>query len=176
MGQNNPQPIILVDTPQKVVELKSNKKHSPKMAAIFSAIAPGGGQIYNKKYWKAPIVWAGLAGIGYLWVGENNRYQDAKASYLTLIDNDATNDIPYNGTANVSIVQNTKNNYRNQRDMYLLFGILFYGLNIVDATVDAHFMNFDVSDNLSLKLDLDLKSTPQQTTMPALTLNFQLKK
>ena len=123
---------------------KAYPNHSPKTAAILSAIAPGAGQIYNKKYWKLPIVWAGLAGLGYLWVNENNRYQDAKISYLSLLDTDVSNDIPFNGITNVTVVQSTKNVYRNQRDMYLLFGILFYGLNIIDATVDAHFMNFDV--------------------------------
>lgn len=146
------------------------------MAAILSAIAPGAGQIYNKRYWKLPIVWGGLAGFGYLWVNENNRFQEAKTSYLSLIDTDLTNDIPYNGTTNVTVVQSTKNVYRNQRDMYLLFGILFYGLNIIDATVDAHFMNFDVSDDLSMNLNLDMKNystAPQGVPSLTCTLNFK---
>lgn len=151
-------------------------RHSPKTAAILSALAPGAGQIYNKKYWKLPIVWGGLAGLGYLWVNENNRYQDAKTSYLSLLDTDISNDIPLNGTTNITVVQNTKNIYRNQRDMYLLFGVLFYGLNIIDATVDAHFMNFDVSDDLSLNLNLDMKNSaiaPQGVPSLTCTLNFK---
>ncbi|MBL7789929.1 MAG: hypothetical protein JNL75_08910 [Chitinophagales bacterium] len=152
------------------------KKHSPKVAALLSAVAPGAGQIYNRRYWKLPIVWGGLAGFGYLWINENNRYQDAKTSFLSLIDTDVSNDIPLNGTTNLTVVQNTKNVYRNQRDMYLLFGILFYGLNIIDATVDAHFMNFDVSDDLSMRFNLDMKnyaSAPQGVPSLTCTLNFK---
>jgi hypothetical protein len=152
------------------------KKHSPKTAAILSAIAPGAGQIYNQRYWKLPIVWGGLAGFGYLWVNENNRYQEAKTSFLTLVDTDPSNDISFNGTTNLSVVQSTKNVFRNQRDMYLLFGILFYGLNIIDATVDAHFMNFDVSDDLSMNLNLDMKNyaiAPQGVPSLTCTLNFK---
>ncbi|MFN6328236.1 MAG: DUF5683 domain-containing protein [Chitinophagales bacterium] len=155
---------------------KIYKKHSPKTAALLSALLPGAGQIYNRRYWKLPLVWGGLAGFGYLWVNENNRYQDAKTSYLSLLDTDPSNDIPFNGTTNLTIVQGTKNIYRNQRDMYLLFGILFYGLNIIDATVDAHFMNFDVSDDLSMNLRLDMKnyaSTPQAIPSLTCTLNFK---
>lgn len=152
------------------------KKHQPRTAAIFSAILPGSGQIYNGKYWKAPIVWGGLAGFTYLWTNENSRYNSAKTSYLSLIDTDNTNDIPYNGSTNVEVVGNTKNSYRNQRDMYLLFGILFYSLNIIDATVDAHFMNFDVSDDLSMNMQFDLKNSVEAQAIPALTVNFNIKK
>ena len=162
-----------LNSPKKFVY----KKHSPKTAAILSAIAPGAGQIYNKKYWKLPIVWGGLAGVGYLWVNENNRFQDAKTSYLSLIDSDPTNDIPLNGTTNVTVIQTKKNVYRNQRDMYLIFGILFYGLNIIDATVDAHFMNFDVSDDLSMHLNLDMKNySLAAQAVPSLTCTLNFKR
>jgi len=168
-----------IDTSNKLVlqPSKKYKKHSPKMAAILSAIAPGAGQIYNKRYWKLPLVWGGLAGFGYLWVNENNRYQDAKTSYLSLLDTDSSNDIPLNGSTNLSVVQSTKNVYRNQRDMYLLFGILFYGLNIIDATVDAHFMNFDVSDDLSMNFKLDMRNYATSTqAIPSLTCTFNFKR
>lgn len=155
---------------------KKYPNHSPSTAAIFSAIAPGGGQIYNKKYWKAPIVWGGLGAFTYLWINENIRYQDAKTAYLSYLDKDPSNDIVFNGSSNVSIIQQSKNVYLNQRDSYLLFGILFYGLNIVDAAVDAHFMNFDVSDDLSMKMNFDLRNYPSQNGVPSLSLNFNLKK
>jgi hypothetical protein len=114
--------------------------------------------------------------LGYLWVNENNRYQDAKTSYLSLLDTDVSNDIPLNGITNVSVVQSTKNVYRNQRDMYLLFGVLFYGLNIIDATVDAHFMNFDVSDDLSMQLNLDMRNYTTTQQVPSLTCTFNFKR
>lgn len=169
---------LQLDTVRFVQPKKARyKNHSPKVAAILSAALPGAGQIYNRRYWKLPIVWGGLAGLGYLWVNENNRYQDARNSYISLIDTDPTNDIPFNGISNASVVQSTKNVYRNQRDMYLLFGILFYGLSIVDATVDAHFMNFDVSDDLSLKLQLDMRNYAYNAQpLPAVTCTLNFKK
>jgi hypothetical protein len=159
-------------TPKK----KKYPNHSPSTAAIFSAIAPGAGQLYNKKYWKAPIVWAGLGAFTYLWINENNRYLDAKTAYLSYLDKDPTNDIEFNGTKNVNIIQSTKNVYLNQRDSYLLFGLLFYGLNIIDAAVDAHFMNFDVSDDLSVHMNFDMKNYQAQQAVPSLSFNFNLKK
>lgn len=175
--QSDSSKILFLDTAKiQTQDHKKHKNHSPRLAAILSAVAPGAGQIYNKKYWKLPIVWGGLTGLGYLWVNENNRYQDAKTSYLTLVDKDPSNDIAYNGTTNATVVGSTKNVYRNQRDMYLLFGILFYGLNIIDATVDAHFMNFDVNDDLSMKLNLDMKNYVATTqAIPSLTCTFRFK-
>ena len=152
------------------------KKKSPQTAALLSGLLPGAGQIYNGKIWKAPIVWAGLGAFSYLWINENNRYEDAKTAYLSYLDTDPSNNIVFNGTSNVTIIQSTKNVYRNQRDMYLLLGVVFYGLNILDAAVDAHFTNFDVSDDLSMNLNLDLKSYPQTANVPSLTMNFRLKK
>jgi Family of unknown function (DUF5683) len=160
----------------KIPKKKKYPNHSPSTAALLSGLVPGAGQIYNKKYWKAPIVWAGLGAFGYLWVNENNRYQDAKTAYLSYQDKDPSNDIVFNGTSNVSIIQQTKNVYLNQRDSYLLFGVLFYGLNIIDAAVDAHFINFDVSDDLSLHVNFDLKNYQASNSVPSMTLNFCLKK
>jgi hypothetical protein len=166
----------LVENSKLVTKKKKYPNHSPSTAAILSAVAPGAGQIYNRKYWKPPIVWAGLGAFTYLWITENGRYQDAKTAYLSYLDTDPTNDIVFNGTTNVNIIQSTKNVYLNQRDSYLLFGILFYGLNIVDAAVDAHFMNFDVSDDLSLKMNFDLKNYPSQSAVPTLSFNLNIKK
>lgn len=167
---------FLADSNIKPQKLKTYKSHSPSKAAIMSALVPGLGQIYNKKYWKVPIVWGGLAGLGYLWINENNRYQNAKDIYLTYTDTISSNNLPLNGSYNVDIIQSTKNVYRNQRDMYLIFGILFYSLSIVDAAVDAHFMNFDVSDDLSMNWNIDLKPYTGNAAVPSLCLQFHLKK
>ena len=113
----------------KLVSPIHQSRHSPQKAALLSTFLPGAGQIYNKKYWKAPIVWGGIGAFAYLWINENNRYQDAKTAYLSYLDKDPSNDIVFNGSSNVSIIQQSKNVYLNQRDSYLLFGILFYGLN-----------------------------------------------
>ena len=151
------------------------KPHSPSTAAIFSAILPGSGQIYNRKYWKSPIVWGGLVFFGYRYVQENNRYLDAKDAYLQLLDSNIKIKTPFNGTTDIGIVQSSKNLYRTQRDMFMIFGILFYALNIVDAAVDAHLFRFDVSDNLSMKINFDSGNFYNLGQRPVLTLNLSPK-
>lgn len=128
------------------------KNHSPKKAALLSAILPGAGQVYNRKYWKVPIVWAGIGAFTTLYISTNADFQDAKSSYLTLIDTISTNNIAYKGSTDLTKITFQKNQLRNNRDMLLVFGILWYGLNIIDATIDAHLLTFDVSDDLALKI------------------------
>jgi hypothetical protein len=175
LGQNNSdlngKTILLRDTSF----VTTKRSHSPSTAAIFSAILPGSGQIYNKKYWKAPIVWGGLAFFGYRYFQENNRYLDAKDAYLQLLDTNIKVKTPFNGTTDLGIVQSSKNIYRTQRDMFMIFGILFYALNIVDAAVDAHLFRFDVSDNLSMKINFDSGNFYNLGQRPTITLNLSPK-
>jgi hypothetical protein len=175
LGQNNSdlngKSVLLRDTSF----VTTKKSHSSSTAAIFSAILPGSGQIYNKKYWKAPIVWGGLAFFGYRYVQENNRYLDAKDAYLQLLDTNIKVKTPFNGTTDLGIVQSSKNIYRTQRDMFMIFGILFYALNIVDAAVDAHLFRFDVSDNLSMKINFDSGNFYNLGQRPTITLNLSPK-
>lgn len=152
-----------------------SRNHSPQKAALLSTFLPGAGQIYNKKYWKAPIVWAGLAGFTYMYFQESSKYQEAKEAYLRLLDTNITVKTPYKGTTNPDVVQTTKNVYRTQRDMYLIIGILFYGLNIVDAAVDAHLFKFDVSDDLSLKMNFDMINYTLRAQVPSLNVRLNLK-
>jgi hypothetical protein len=175
LGQNNSdlngKSVLLRDTSF----VMTKKSHSPSTASIFSAILPGSGQIYNKKYWKAPIVWGGLAFFGYRYIQENNRYLDAKDAYLQLLDTNIKVKTPFNGTTDLGIVQSSKNLYRTQRDMFMIFGILFYVLNIVDAAVDAHLFRFDVSDNLSMKINFDSGNFYNLGQRPMVTLNLSPK-
>ena len=159
----------------KLVSPIHQSRHSPQKAALLSTFLPGAGQIYNKKYWKAPIVWAGLAGFTYMYFQESSKYQEAKDAYLQLLDTNIIVKTPYKGTTNPDVVQTTKNVYRTQRDMYLIIGILFYGLNIVDAAVDAHLFKFDVSDDLSLKMNFDMINYNLQPQVPSLSVRLNLK-
>lgn len=152
-------------------------KPRPARSAFLSAIVPGAGQVYNKKYWKAPIVWAGLAAFTYMYFSNNSEYQSAKTSYLSLLDTISTNNIAYNGSTNLNQVTQFKNNYRNNRDLALVLGVLFYGINIIDATIDAHLMNFDVSDNLSMKVQPSVIELPQSYAFGGgLTFSYLIKK
>jgi len=167
-------PLLLKDSFSKKVEFF---KPRPARSAFLSAIVPGAGQIYNKKYWKAPIVWVGLAAFTYMYFSNNSEYQSAKTSYLSLLDTISTNNIPYNGSTNLNQVTQFKNNYRNNRDLALVLGVLFYGINIIDATIDAHLMNFDVSDNLSMKVQPSVIELPQSYAFGGgLTFSYLIKK
>jgi hypothetical protein len=147
------QDIDSVQKESKKLEIKkSNTFNNPKKAGLLSLVIPGAGQIYNKRYVKAPIVWAVLWSFGYFYIQNNSEYQKARTSFVSLIDTISSNNIPYNGSTNLAEVTAFKNNYRSNRDLFLILGVVFYGLQIVDAVVDAHLMGFNVNDNLSLHI------------------------
>lgn len=137
--------------------------HSPKKATIYSAILPGLGQAYNKKYWKIPIIYAGFGTIGYFIDWNNDNYQFNKKAYQHLTDDDEnTNDfmeieaVQYYDLNNPTSFANFRDGllkrqdyYRRNRDLLFISIIGFYGLNIIDASVDAHLFNFDISDDLT---------------------------
>lgn len=137
---------------------QASQIHSPKKAAIMSACLPGLGQIYNKKWWKVPIVYAGLGGIGY---GIYNNY----TGYINYLDayKIATGDFPEDETPSAtaaqlaqnysaSSLQTYKESYRRDFEFYCILMAAWYGLNIIDAVVDAHLFDYDISDDLSLSV------------------------
>jgi hypothetical protein len=138
--------------------------HSPKKAAVYSAILPGLGQAYNKKYWKIPIVYAGFGVIGYSIGWNNDNYKLVKTAYIHLTDNDETTtdylklkgieyyDLNNPGDLTVLRTALTKRQayYRRNRDLLVIGMVAFYGINIIDASVDAHLFNFDISDDLTM--------------------------
>lgn len=138
---------------QKQQQDTTKSKHSPTVAMTMSAILPGLGQAYNKKYWKIPIIYVGLGALTYLTIKNNNYYQDFKNAYKTLYDTNPNGYYSmYNTEYNLSGLDAGKNYYRRYRDMYTIFTVGFYLLNIVDAAVDSYLYDFDISDDLSLKL------------------------
>lgn len=134
--------------------------HSPFKAAIYSLVLPGLGQAYNKKYWKIPVVYAGLGGLGFGFFKNRTDYQTAREAYLSRMDQDPNNDIDYKGYT-TSQLQTVKNNYKSAMDIFTILGIVWWSLNIVDASVDAHLYNFDISDKLSLHVQPNIYQTPQ---------------
>jgi Family of unknown function (DUF5683) len=136
------------------------KKHAPHTAAIMSAVLPGLGQAYNKKYWKIPIVYAGLGGLGYGIYYNGTQYGKARTSYLSYaLDTIKANDIPFNGYTNVAQIQSLKEQFKNTRDLFSVIISVWYVLNIVDAAVDAHLFKYDVSDDLSLEINPHIYAT-----------------
>lgn len=126
------------------------QRHSPKKATILSAVVPGAGQIYNRKYWKAPIVWAGL-GASYWFIQSNNKeFQRYKTAYIAVVDDDPTTVDEFNGQVSSSSLLDVTDTYRKWRDLsYIALGMV-YMLNIVDASVDANFVRFDVGRDLTV--------------------------
>lgn len=133
------------------------KKYNPRIATIRSAILPGWGQATNKKYWKIPVVYAALGATTYIFFRNVKQYREARDAYLNAIDGDFTNDFqipqPYFSVKDQpERIKNFRNEVRQNIDYSVLFFILFWGLNVVDATVDAHLKTFDVSNDLSLQI------------------------
>ena len=179
--------IITADTivkPEaKTRPAKVKKPHSPTTAAIMSAALPGLGQVYNRKWWKVPIVYAGLGGLGYLAYNNYSEYR----SYLHAYEF-KTGDLPEGTTLNDyetalanrysdSQLQTYKESYRRDFEFYTMLTIAWYGLNILDACVDGHFYNYDISDDLSLSIDPYLRPTEPLLPLPQYAqvgLSFQL--
>lgn len=127
-------------------------KHSPSKATLFSAILPGLGQAYNKKYWKIPILYAGAGVLGYFIYFNNQRHLSFKDSYYAKTYNYAPDLDPHPRLSLESVILN-KNYFQRNRDFLVIISTLIYGLNLVDANVDAHLKDFDLSDDLSLKFE-----------------------
>ena len=134
-----------------------DKLYNPRIATYRSAVLPGWGQYTNKKYWKIPIVYAALGVTGYIFVRNIRQYNEAKRAYSNSIDGDTSNDfmIPqpyYTVRDQPERIRNFRNQVRQNVDYTVLFFILFWGLNVADAAVDANLKTFDVSDDLSLRI------------------------
>jgi len=136
---------------QDTVKVSELKKHSPTKASLFSAVVPGLGQAYNKKYWKIPIIYAGMGVFTYYALQENDYYAEKKDAYLDRINGDSTDRFmtPGNFYNNEALLESTKIHKRN-RDLMIILDAVVYILQIVDASVDAHLFYFNVSDDLSL--------------------------
>jgi hypothetical protein len=166
---------IIKSTPDSLI-----KKHDPKKATRRSAIIPGWGQAYNREYWKIPLVYGALAIPAGLFVYNNNWYKKTKyayeAKYNAEVNNDTTGlaaiDPQLKGLSSASL-QSYRNSFRRDRDYSILFFLLAWGLNVVDATVFGHLKDFDVSNDLSMNVKPNFNPT---TRTPGLTLTFSAKK
>lgn len=171
-GQNNKKvkkiDTLTINSIEKA--LKPINPLSPAKAAFYSAVLPGLGQAYNKKYWKIPIVYGALGTGIYFYTTNNknhNRYRDAfKRRLAGFEDDEFINRVTMDG------LQRAQTFYRKNKELALLITIGIYALNIIDANVDAHLLQYNVNENLSLSPhfkfnELDVKSDV------GLTLNFK---
>lgn len=149
-GQNDS---LKVKSEKTIIDTKSDYNPlSPSKAAFFSAIFPGGGQIYNKKYWKVPLAWAAVGVPTYFYLNNNSEYKRYRRAFKLrragLEDEFTVNGIEIISEAGLERAQRT---LRGNRDLSLLFAVLGYVTQIVEASVNAHLLQFDASDNLSMK-------------------------
>lgn len=145
----------------KEIQLKKNTKAkveynplAPAKAAFYSAVLPGLGQAYNKRYWKIPIVYAGLgAGIYFYSVNdrEYNRYRDAYKRRLAGYTDDE-----FQGILEDATLVDAQKKFRRQKEISILATAAIYILNIIDANVDAHLRQFNVDEDLSLQPNLNV--------------------
>ena len=155
--------IITADTVVKETKTakpnKDKKLSRPAKAAIMSACLPGLGQIYNRKWWKVPIVYAGLGGIGYFSYRNFSEYRSYLHAYeyktgnlpegVTLTDYETQLANKYAEGQ----LQTYKESYRRNFELFTILTVAWYGLNIIDAVVDGHLYTYDISDDLSLSVD-----------------------
>ncbi|MFM1874815.1 MAG: hypothetical protein RL266_552 [Bacteroidota bacterium] len=128
------------------------KKHSPVKATIMSAALPGLGQIYNGKWWKVPIIYGGFGGLIYSSVFNDLKCQTYRDAYLLRVDDDPNTIDQFAGRYSDANLRELVDFYQRNRDISLIFTGVLYALNIIDAVVDAHLKDFDVSDDLSMSV------------------------
>ncbi len=152
----------------KQTKLKRNWaewKPSPKKAMWMALVFPGGGQIYNRKYWKLPIFYGGFVGCAYAWSWNNQMYKDYKQAYLDLTDDDDSTHsydqfLHFGKTIDESnkeryttLFSKRKDRFRRYRDMSFFCILGVYALSVIDAYVDASLSEFDISDNLTMRIE-----------------------
>ena len=152
-----PSKIIISDKQVKAITDTSDKKYNPNKAIIRSAILPGWGQITNKKYWKLPLVYGALGITTVVFFHNTKQYKDAKNAYILATDGNPANDNeikqPYFSVKDQpERIRTFRNQVRQNIDYTVIFFLAFWGLNVVDAAVDAHLKTFDVSDDLSFNI------------------------
>ena len=150
------------------------KKISSKKASIYAALCPGLGQVYNGKYWKLPIVYGGYVGLIYIFGWNNNNYSDYSQAYRTIakytssagmpatdrtyLDNFIKNpsinlDNPSHFSYVTTSLKSGKDFFRRNRDLTIIGIAALHVLSIIDASVDANLFDFDISDDLSMKVE-----------------------
>ena len=141
---------------------------TPAKAAFYSAILPGLGQAYNKKYWKIPIVYGAIGVSMYYYINSNQKYHQYRDAYKRRLEGFTDDEFSYLDENRLISAQKF---YQRNRDLSSLFVVGFYVLNIIDANVDAALIQFNVNENLSVRPDLYLNDVTSRTNV-GLTFNY----
>lgn len=179
--------IHLNDSLLRQVELpKPRFVPNPQRAMWLALVFPGAGQIYNRKYWKIPIVYGGFLGCVYALSWNNQMYRDYSQAYLDIMDNDP-NTKSYEGMLPLGysiegredrfkdIFKRKKNFYRRYRDMSIFCMVAVYALSVIDAYVDAELSSFDISKDLSMKIEPTIFNCDRIQANRSATVGVQCK-
>lgn len=173
-GEKDSLTTTLTPTPQKHKEKRdwNTWRPNPKRAMWLAIVLPGAGQIYNRKYWKLPLVYGGFVGCIYAMQWNNMMFRDYSKAYQDIMDTDPTtqsyNQFLHLGTKITdenkaqyqSIFKSRKDRYRRWRDLSFFCMLGVYALSIVDAYVDASLSEFDISDDLTLRVEPAVMNSP----------------
>lgn len=165
-----------IPAPQQDTKVEK-EKHSAHKASIYSFVLPGLGQAYNKKYWKIPIIYAGFGALAYNISINNSEMKEFTEAYRYRMNGDTyVTDNKYVARyPNVNDLLKGRDFYRRRVELSVIFTAAWYLLNVVDAAVDAHFFDYDISEDLSLNIQPVMLSTPGHLTGAGgirLSMNF----
>ncbi len=149
----------------------SSLPKNPKKATILSAVLPGAGQVYNNKAWKVPILYAGFMTDIYFIGYNNKRYQTFRTALFAFDDGDTSQFPSLNREA---LVRNV-DYWRQNRDLTILLLAAIYALNLIDANVDAHLSGFDISDDISMKIEPNVGTFASAGNSMGLSFKLQFK-
>lgn len=168
------QPLKILNDSLKVTAPAPKVQRSPKKASIYAALFPGLGQIYNKKYWKLPVVYGGYAGLIYVLGWNNNNYSDYAQGYriiaqyssaaslkpderlflTNLVKNPSIRlDNPATFTYISDQLKSGKDFFRRNRDLTIICIAMMHVLSIIDASVDANLFDFDINNDISMRIE-----------------------
>ena len=171
---------------KKRVKKVRYRKPDPETATWVAMAIPGGGQIYNRKFWKLPIVYGGFVGCLYAYNWNGQMYKDYRQAYLDIMDSDPnTNSYKdffrpgYDYEANKEylkeVFKKRKDRYRRWRDLSIFSFIGVYALSVIDAYVDAQLANFDISEDIYLSIEPQVIDSHQMYGKDYYGLNFNIR-
>jgi hypothetical protein len=160
-----------------IIQKEEYNPLAPAKAAFYSAVIPGLGQVYNKKYWKIPIIYAGMAAGIYFYKQQDDEYDRFRNAYKRRLAGYTDDEFYGNGSepliSNDRLI-NAQKSAQTNKDISIIVTIAFYLLNVVDANVDAHLRQYEVSDDLSLQPNFNVNPINAQTQY-GMSLTYRFK-
>lgn len=172
------------DTSRRTERLLGMRVTRPQKATLLALVLPGAGQVYNRRYWKLPLVYGAVGGTGYglyFYQKAFREYREGKEEYARLLRDNPNATLSQLSGPRVKLETSTANlqsglvQYRRYRDTFIAYTALAYGITILDALVDAHLRDFDISDDLGLRLDPAVLHTAAPLPRAGLALTFYVK-